>query len=260
MAQAMTASNRFRRAKLKVKRANSHISTLIRDSSPLSKSLYEITNGPTRSIALLARPDGYGLSYRSKEPIADHFGVVIGDAVNNLREALDYSINTALEAIGQPKRVHFPFSERWQDLKSSHYYAPIERAFPEAANFILEEIKPCRDTNLPLWAAASLCNQNKHNDFIPTVSVVTVENINARIGTTVMQNSSIGGNADGYMKIIRSDQPIIMDGNFSTSVEITFPQGAIFESEPVVSTLQHMSEVVEQTLDSFEYFVTQYIK
>ena len=42
-------------ARLKIKRANSHIDSLIRDSSPLSKDLYEVTNRPDRSIAVLAR-------------------------------------------------------------------------------------------------------------------------------------------------------------------------------------------------------------
>lgn len=250
----------FRNAKLKVKRANSHIAAIVRDSSPLSKNLYEITNGPARSIAPLAEPDGFCLIYRPKEPITDHFGPIIGDAVNNLREALEYSINAALKAVGKPMKAYFPISENREDLETSSNYQKVQKAFPDAAKFILEEIKPYRETNLHLWAAASLCNFNKHNDFLPTISVASIQDINASIGTNVMHNCGVGGNANRTIQIIHSNQPIEIDNDFTTVVEITFPQGAIFENQSVVPTLLSMSQVVSETLDLFERFVTPYTK
>ncbi len=91
--------------RLKVKRANSHIDTIIRDSAPLTKKLYEITNVPARSIAVLSQPDCFHLTYRPKEPVTDHFGTIIGHAANNLREALDYWANAALRAIGETRKA-----------------------------------------------------------------------------------------------------------------------------------------------------------
>lgn len=246
--------------RLKIKRAKSHIDAIIRASSPLSKDLYEITNGPGRSIVLLAKPDGFYLAYRPKEPITDHFGPIIGDIVNNLREALDYWINAAAKVVGPQRKLHFPFSEEWKNLKASPNYPTVQKAFPDAAKFIFKNIKPCRDTNLHLWAAASLCNFNKHNDFLPTVIAVNVENINARIGTNIFKNMAIGGDANRPISMIRSDTPIAIENNFSTSVEITFPQGAIFENQPVVPTLLQMSQVVSETLDALERFIRPYIR
>ncbi len=151
--------------RLKVKRANSHIDAIIRDSAPLTKDLYEITSEPARSIAVLTQPDCFHLAYRPKEPVTDHFGTIIGDAVNNLREALDYWANAALRAIGENRKVHFPFSKEWKNLETSRHYLAIQKSFPDAAEFILKTIKPCWDTNRHLWASVSLCNFNKHNDF-----------------------------------------------------------------------------------------------
>lgn len=249
----MTAISRA--ARLKIKRANSHIDTLVRESSVLSKDLYEITNGLARSLAPLAKPDGFNLAYRPKEPITDHFGPIIGDAINNLRESLDYWINAALAATGPRMKAHFPFSKEWKDLEASPNYPLIKKSFPDLADHILKHVKPCRDTNLHLWGAASLCNDNKHNDFVPTVSLVRVENINARVGTSTVQNFEVGGDANRPISIIRSPLPITIEQDFSVAVDITFPKGAIFENQPVIPTLLHMSQVVAQTLDALDRFI-----
>ena len=245
-------------SRLKVKRADSLIEEIIRDSSPLSKNLYKITNGPERSVAILAKPDRFSLTYRPKEPITEHFGSIMGDAVNNLRESLDYWMNAAARVVGPPKKLHFPFSEEWKYLEVSSNYIAVQKAFPDAAKFILENIEPCRDTNLYLWAATSLCNFNHHNDFLPTVTIVNVDNINARVGTNTVKNCAVGGNANRPIGIIRSNTPIAIENNFSTSVGINFPKGAIFENQPVIPTLTQMSQVVSETLDALEVFIRPY--
>ena len=80
----MTLKDIMKGPRLKVKRANSHIDEIIRDSAPLSKELYTIYNGPGYSVAPLAKPDCYRLIYWPKQSVTDHFSPVIGDAVNNL--------------------------------------------------------------------------------------------------------------------------------------------------------------------------------
>lgn len=246
--------------RFKVKWANRHIDRLIADSTPLSRDLYEVVNAPARSTAPLANPDRFELTYRPKQPIGKHFGALVGDAVNNLREALDYWMNNALMAVGNPKKIHFPFVEKWEDLKNSRYYPIIEKAFPEAADFILKNVKPCRDTNLPLWAASSICNFNKHNDFVPVISVVNVENLNARIGTNTLSNCSFGGDANHPIKILSADTPIAVDENFRTVIEIHFPEGVVFEGKPVIPTLKNISETVSETLDALEVFIQPHLK
>ncbi|TAM58552.1 hypothetical protein EPN52_10765 [bacterium] len=246
-------------ARLKVKRANSHIDTLIRESAPLSKDLYEIVNGPGRSLVVLANPDCFRLTYRPKQPISEYFQPIIGDAVNNVREAMDLWLNGALNALGKGRKLlHFPFAAEWKDLRTSSNYPPVEKAFPDLARFILTDIKPCRDTNLHLWAATSLCNLNKHNDFIPTVNVVSINNINVSTTGVTMQDCAVGGDANRPIGIIQSANPITIENNFSVSVEITFPKDAVFEYQPVIPTLQNMSQVVLKTLDALDAFITPY--
>lgn len=243
--------------RLKVKRAYSHIDTLVRDTTVLPQHLYEITNGPARSHAALMQPDCFQFAYRPKEPINEHYGAIMGDAVNNLREALDYWMNNAIRCVGPAKKVHFPFSAERKDLEASRNYPPIQKAFPDAATFISTDIQPCRDTNLHLWAATSLCNDNKHNDFLPVVTLGNLNNFNIRIG-----NSGIGGggtvawHADKPMVFAQSrNGPIAIDEEFGLAAKIAFPKGAVFEDQPVIPTLTNMAEVVSQTLDALEVFI-----
>ena len=256
----MNVTSIMKGPRLKVKRANSHIDAIVGDTSPLSKNLYEITNGPGRSVAPLKNFDGFYLTYKPKESISDHLSPIIGDVVNNLREALDYWVNGAVAAIGPKKKLYFPFTNKWENLESTPNYQKIHKAFPAAAEFILNEIKPCRDTNLILWAITSLCNFNKHNDLLPTVSLAMVNNINARIGNSLIQDCSIGGNANSPITMIKSGTPIAIDSDFNTSVDITFPEGAIFENQPIIPTLRNMSIITSQTLDLLERFISSDMK
>ena len=252
----------FQNAQLKVKRAHSHIDTLIGETSPLSPKLYEFSVRRVRSVPFLAEPDKFDLGYWPKEPISEYFGAIIGDAVNNLREALDYWINAAVAAIGPAKKLHFPFSAERKDLEASKHYLSVEKAFPDLANFISKKIEPCRDTNLHLWAASSLCNDNKHNDFVPVATVGIIQNVTAGPleNPGFMNRCGRRGDANGPLPLMRSDRPITVQNDFKTTVEIKFPKGAIFEDQPVIPTLLNMSQVVSETLGALTAFVRPFIK
>ncbi|MDP3961672.1 MAG: hypothetical protein Q8Q26_16695 [Pseudorhodobacter sp.] len=247
-------------SRLKVKRANRHIDEIIADQAALPKSLYDLRI-LHRSVAPVAVPDGDFLVYTPKHSISKHFGAIVGDAVNNLRESMDVWINTAIRCVGPKTRLYFPFSEERKNLETSKSFILIKKIFPDAADFIAKKIEPCRDTNLYLWAATSLCKDNKHNDFIPVVGVSQINAEHIAIGTNSLNNISVGGNADKSIKAIRAPyKSIIVEGDLRLSVEVSFPKGAIFEDQSVVPTLLHMSEVVSQTLNALEGFIRPYCK
>jgi hypothetical protein len=75
---------------LKVKRAHRHIDELQRMTDPLDHSLYEITVSKVRRSVLHLDATDYQLTYRPKEPIPETLALIVGDAVHNLRAALDH--------------------------------------------------------------------------------------------------------------------------------------------------------------------------
>ncbi|KAF0213680.1 MAG: hypothetical protein FD139_2388 [Methylocystaceae bacterium] len=209
----------------------------------------------------MANPDCFDLTYRPKEPISQHFGGIIGDAVNNMRESLDYWTTAVFSARGEDgKKPNFPFEGEGKDLETNPQYLAIKKTFPDLANFILKEVKPRKRDNFDLWAVTSLCNGNKHNDFLPVVSFTTINNINAKIGSNTIKDCSVACNADSPHKLIRAHMPITIENKFSTSVEIKFPKGAVFEDQPVIPTLLNLSQVTTKTLDALDRFIEPYIK
>lgn len=250
----------MREPRLKVERADRHIDALISLSAPLSKELYEITLGPARSVAVLAQPDCFDLSFRPKKPIPEFFALVIGDAAHNLRASLDYwaaSLLRVAKGTARDTRCYFPFYGKGQSCESHRGYKTIEKAVPAAAKFIRDHIKPGFDHNFRLWSVTELDNIDKHNFILPTVTVASVSKINARIGTTTFEDCTVGGNANGPINMFRIGLgiPITIGDQFETSVEITFAEGGLFENEPVIPTLRNLSEIVTQTLDALEDFL-----
>jgi hypothetical protein len=108
-----------------------------------------------------------------------------------------------------------------------------------------------------LWSFNSLDNLDKHNLIIPAISVVSVNNINARSGTNVMENCGIGGDAARPINMIRSVAPIAIQNNFQTTVAVRFGQGNVFENEPVIPTLMQIAQIVGEALGAFERHIAR---
>jgi hypothetical protein len=213
--------------------------------------LYEISNGPAQE-----QSGKYELVYRPKGPIVKHFGSIIGDAVNNLREALDYAANSTIAAVGPRRKLYFPVAEFIADYGDSENFKKVKRVFPDLTDFLLTTIKPCKDTNLSLWAAASLCNDNKHNDFVLAIALAEIGGAKFMLFNNWFESPSIHGNASSRCIIIRSNQPIELDASIlTTRVEPTFPPAALFARQPVVPTLRNMSLTVKDTLDQMLVFM-----
>jgi hypothetical protein len=90
---------------LKLKRAEHHINDL---SNRMNAFL--VDNPP--KIMIQIRGEASEIAFRPKKetPIPDDFSVIIGDAVHNLRSALDVTLySMARDTARKPERIQFPF-------------------------------------------------------------------------------------------------------------------------------------------------------
>lgn len=239
---------------LKVKRAHRHIDELRRMTDPLDRSLYEIVLSEERPPAPNMYAAIYYLTYRPKEPIPETLALIVGDAVHNLRAALDHLAGGILRTWHPkpPDKPFFPMHPVRKHLVTDRWLAAIEEALPGAEELILKEIRPEDGRDERLWSFNSLDNLDKHNLIIPAVSVVRVSNINTRVGTNIMRDCGMGGDAARPFHLIRSDNtPIIIENNFQTAVAVRFGQGTAFENEPVVPTLTQIADIVTKTIAVF---------
>ena len=195
-------------------------------------------------------PTRYRVTFRPKEDIPGTFAGIIGDAFNNIREAFDYTAVAVVDTWGQrpPGNLYFPITKR-KDLIAHTGFTAIEKAVPSFAKLFLKEIRPENGPNEHLWDFYTLHKDEKHNDFVPVVTVGEIRNINAIIGRIVMQNCGARFNAERPMGLFESHVLITMENNFQTSVEIKFGKGTAFENDPVIPTLTQISQLASETID-----------
>jgi hypothetical protein len=246
-------------ARRKVERAKHFLGDIRAEAAVLPRRLYAIEVEEYRSTALLAEVEGYRLVYNPKDDIADHFSEVMGDAVNNLREAMDYWMNGALAAVGQARKTHFPFTERHSDLAALKAYKDIANLFPAAAAFIDAVIRPSRDTNPDLWAITNFSNLNKHNGFIPNVAVTEIRGLNLSSGGVTVENATIQGSANSRISIVSSSSPIQYSVNATVPVSLTFPADGLFAGLDVGDGIQRMINAAEDALDKLEQFLADQV-
>jgi hypothetical protein len=247
--------------RLKVKRAHRHIDELMQRTSPLDPSLYTIAVEKTPKSVIHKNATVFQLAYRPKKPIPETLALAIGDAIHNLRAALDHLANAVIRAWhpSPEEKGYFPMGPKREDFVASRHFAPIEEAIPGAKKFLLEKIRPEDGANERLWAFGTLDNDDKHNLILPTVTFAQISNINAVLpGNNIMRNCGAGGDATRPSIIIRSEGgPISVENNLQTSVDVKFGQGTTFENEPVIPTLLQFAELTSETLNSFERFIRE---
>ncbi|MFN7398523.1 MAG: hypothetical protein ACK5SX_05540 [Sandaracinobacter sp.] len=245
--------------RLKVKRAYCHIDELIAKTSPLSKEWYSV-RVQRHIVPPNAQPSGFALRYLPLEPIAEMVALIIGDTVHNLRGALDHLATGIRNSSKWKSTGHFPMRQKRKDLISKdgtpiEDLEAIEAALFGSVDLILDKIRPTNGANEPFWAFHVLDNDDKHNLILPTITVASITNINARFGGSVIQDCGMGGDATKPMNIVLSAAPIAIDNNFYASVDIKFGKGTPFENEPVIPTLTQIAAIVTDTLDQFESLI-----
>lgn len=247
--------------RLKVKRAYRHIDEIIAQTSPLSKDWHSI--GMEADICPpYAKPTGFTLRYRPTEPIAELVALMIGDAVHNLRTALDH-LATGIRSSSKWKGdAHFPMRTRREELVSPagqpiRELDLIEAVLPGSAHSLLDKIRPADGADEPLWAFHTLDNDDKHNLILPTVAVVMIDGINVKIGGTTLTDCGVDGDATHPINLIGSDVPFAVKGDLKTVVDVKFGKGGSFEDEPVIPTLTQIAGIVSRTLDEFERLINQ---
>jgi hypothetical protein len=225
-AMTVTLDSILKNPRLKIQRANRHIDELRQRSSPLDRELYEIVimghpkKGPT---VIHNYTTTVQITFRPKESIPEIFAGIIGDAVGNIREAFDHAASAIVDTWGtRPKGpLYFPITER-KDLVSHTGFTAIEQAVPGFAELFLKEIRPENGPDERLWDFRTLNKDNKHNDFIPLVTVVGVNNINIVAGTNTFEDCGVSFDPTRPMVLFQADAPVTIGDDFETSIDVLF--------------------------------------
>jgi hypothetical protein len=197
------------------------------------------------------------LTYRPVKPIPETLGLIIGDAVHNLRAALDHLASGIIRTKDAKATPYFPVTKHRKDLVTSGGLKAIEEALPGSERLILKEIRPENDGRDKLWRVGSLDIEDKHNLITPSVVVTNVELIGrCLVATNEFRGGTFSNDATRTFHLVSTDgAPIEIDGHFKATASVNFSEGDLLKDEPVIPTLTEMADFYTNVLDHFEKLI-----
>lgn len=238
----------FEGAFLKLERAKAHINEI----EQIIDSLSIPSANPIRVRADIV--GNYRVDLTQLPPQSTLIPIVIGDALHNLRSALDHVWNALDREVTGKAGIHvyFPFDESRPNLVLRLKRDPVILAYPQIEPIVLQEMKPYRTDggDLFFWSLTKLNKIDKHNLLVPTIEIRRVEHLEVRtLGrSTVFENCTFGG----PMTLVASDAApeCFMYGKIL--VEPIFAHDLPTGRSPIVKVLNHILDVSQSGLRRIE--------
>jgi hypothetical protein len=248
----------FEGPRLKIKRANQHIADLQNAIDVFVK-----TDFCSFGIEFDANTGDHVVRFKMTKAAPCDLPLIIGDAIHNLRSALDLAYCEILAAIGQQPTDYsrFIFEEDREKLVTKLNSGPMKAA-PDIIDVIADVIKPYKTAHNPLFILHNLDVSDKHFLLIPTFGVAELRNLDAQIviGTStniVMKECALAVGEGGVINFMGlgggvSPDKVKLKGTGNPFFSVCFRKGQVLEGQPVVPTLHQLSQVVGGILEILE--------
>jgi hypothetical protein len=237
----------FQSARLKVKRADRHIQELV---SVIVAFL------DTDFCKLHIEEDGdsgnYSVNMDSTAPFPPEIPLIVGDAVHNLRSALDHIVVQFTKS----DRLALPTGKERHNVEGAPHYRTIKKSLPDFAAHILNEIQPYAGGKFKVWELGKLDNIDKHQLLIPTINITGLMGVDFeddrgnRIsggGHIAVEQGRIQGMFAGFGKIK-------INNHGKPTIGISFAPGTPFQDQTILETLPQLSELVLKAIEAIELF------
>lgn len=234
--------------KLKVRRAEKHIQEFRAECEAFFKS---------KPFSLFHEPSPQGVGYKTKlrleRPIPDEISVIVGDALFQLRSALDVLTCCLATANGasDTRGTYFPFAGDAAEFGLPATQRKIAKLSTRHQNLI-RGLTPYRGGNDLLWSLNALCNIDRHNRLIAV----------GGMGGKINSLRATGGQY--YVpepKWQPLDQDIVLivgvagtppDIKAELSFNIRFREVDHVKGKPVAAVLSNYSQLVNQIIGAFD--------
>lgn len=247
----------FEASRLKINRAKRHIEDLGReikaylDSEPLAIMVEDWTAWHERGAM-------HAWTARIKRPVPTEFAGLVGDAVHNLRTALDVlACDLVRLNDGNTKSVYFPFCDAPNEIPHKIRDRNMHRAGPKVVK-ILEGLALYPGANSPLRTLHDLDVMDKHQALIPSLAAVSIPAFfyhTRGIANAVPEwKSSVVH--DGQQLIIMPAVSNVEIGSRIDAVtalifEKLFKYQSIIDMREVFPSLMNLAKVVQRLFDDF---------
>jgi hypothetical protein len=200
---------------------------------------------------------------RNREPVPQELSIIFGDAVHNLRTALDVMANDLVALNGvAPKNVYFPFARSADDLERQ--IKNKMRGASEDIKDLIRALKPYIGGNNALRAVHDLDITDKHIALVdvavdivsPSLPLLKTEHTKfedrggqvrfvadfSRFSTTPIDTS--GFDVSDHTQILGK-----IDGSKAV---VTIAEGLPMGGHPAVESLNQLADLVEGIVETFE--------
>lgn len=233
----------------KIERAKQHIADLQRTFDAfVQRNPHEfLTENDPQTGALT-------IQVRLREPIPHDLPLILGDAVHNLRTALDHAMWELIEIDcgTQDRSTAFPFSKNRKDYEAACHGIKTPRA--DTKKFFLALAACPSGAGEKLYGLHLLDNAEKHKMLTPVVGVASVRHLEVigSNGEVFMTLADIGFCMDpsGTARIAGMGPGLTVkfDQDADLSIGIFFGQVEFFETLPLIETLMDLAQAIDDTL------------
>jgi hypothetical protein len=229
---------------LKVKRAEHHIGTLeAMFGQYVDENVKRFQTGNRNTF--------------QKTIFPEHTPTVLGDALHNLRAALDHAYHIVADANGAISDDHrrFPFGKDKQSVSASIDGHKKNATTPsdKVISAILDEVQPYEGGKLGLYGLHRLDITDKHQVLISTVSRMAVDRplTISRPGQpkiTIQGATLQGTHGKGSGDILKVDSgEVTFDGDPS-DIHLCFAEGQPFQGSDILATVRSLKEATTDAL------------
>lgn len=192
------------------------------------------------------------LFVESVNPVPVEIGLIIGDAVHNLRSALDHLTFQLVLANGKTPRstTEFPIRDPSKQYTSAFESRKVEDV-PTKAKDIFRSIQPAKTGDMTLWNLQTLDIADKHRLIITAQLGAESWSVGPIQFDTLSFLLVEGESITNMPRTTYERQP---HEHYQLSLDIAFGEAEIAANELVVPYLRKTVEIVSNTISLFDGF------
>lgn len=239
----------FTDARLKVKRANKHIADIDRIVASL----------PDRYVMEVEdqRSGGHSIKHGlpQSEQILRHLALLIGDAIHNLKTALDYAWLRTIEKLA-PDAVgdfaKFPIRKTREELEAALKGRKIHISSPALFERIISDVKSYKGGNDLIYALHILDISDKHRLLIPLMNVAVVDDIVVKTKKGEVIKGSTWATTGPGPYYVDFDETVEIESTGKLAITIAFKQQDALQGLNVSDTLTGFAKIVLYAIQLLE--------
>ena len=241
----------FQDARLKIDRANKHI----RD---IERRIRSLEDSYSATIQINPKFGYQEIKYDLSDKTAiEDISLLIGDALHNMKCALDYGWLIILEryaaaAIGN--KTQFPAYASFDALEQAMKHAKIDILSPALFNFILTKIKPYPGGNDAVWDVKQLNIFDKHRLLLPLIHYTGIRGLEMEDESGELRKGSGTATMQPPPWYIRVADGWHVKEKGKPAIDVLFAEGVPAHHLNAPSFLEMYSAMILQTLEVLERF------